>query len=52
MLNDGAVTDFVQMGVGLLHTGVFNLADVAILSGAALLLLRARPEPHPEEEAR
>ena len=40
LMNDGAVTDFVQMGVGLFHTGVFNLADVAIVIGAALLLLQ------------
>ena len=41
VLNDGAVTDFVQMGVGWLHTGIFNLADVAIVAGAAILLFEA-----------
>ena len=40
MLHDGAVTDFVRMGLGLVHTGLFNLADVAILAGAAMLLFR------------
>jgi signal peptidase II len=42
-LHGGAVTDFVSLGVGPLRTGVFNLADVHILAGAALLFLaRAR----------
>ncbi len=38
LLNDGAVTDFVSIGVGSLRTGIFNLADVAIVAGALLLL--------------
>ena len=38
LLNDGAVVDFVSMGVGNLRTGVFNLADVAIMAGAGILL--------------
>jgi signal peptidase II len=39
LLNGGAVTDFVSFGVGWLRTGIFNVADVAIMAGAALLLL-------------
>lgn len=39
MFNDGAVIDFVRLGVGSLRTGVFNLADVAIVVGVVLLLL-------------
>jgi signal peptidase II len=35
----GAVTDFVSLGLGPFRTGVFNLADVSIVAGAALLLL-------------
>lgn len=31
---DGSVTDFLVVGVGPLRTGVFNLADAAILAGA------------------
>ena len=38
MLNSGAVVDFVSMGVGNLRTGIFNLADVAIMIGAGMLL--------------
>jgi signal peptidase II len=39
LLNAGAVTDFVSLGLGALRTGIFNVADVAIMAGAALLLL-------------
>lgn len=39
LVNDGRVVDFMQLGVGPLHTGVFNVADVAIMSGLALMLL-------------
>lgn len=38
LLHNGAVVDFVSMGVGNLRTGVFNLADVAIMAGAGILL--------------
>lgn len=39
IINDGAVTDFVSVGFGRLRTGVFNLADVAIMVGALVLVL-------------
>ena len=42
LLNTGAVTDFVSLGVGALRTGIFNVADVAIMLGAALLLVPIR----------
>jgi signal peptidase II len=42
LLHSGAVTDFVSVGIGPLRTGIFNLADVAILLGVALLLFRHR----------
>jgi signal peptidase II len=44
--NDGHVVDFLNVGIGWLRTGVFNVADAAIMLGAALYLLaelRARP---------
>ncbi len=51
VLNAGAVTDFVSLGVGGLRTGIFNFADVAILLGAGLLAFGLRsPEPEPEPE--
>jgi signal peptidase II len=48
ILNNGAVVDFVSVGVGNLRTGVFNLADVAVMAGAGILLvwgLFFRPVP-------
>ena len=38
LLNNGTVVDFVSVGVGNLRTGIFNLADVAIMIGAGILL--------------
>lgn len=37
-MNDGAVVDFLNMGVGSLRTGIFNIADVYIMVGAALVI--------------
>lgn len=42
LLYDGRVTDFLNVGIGTLRTGIFNLADMAILAGALLLVLRTR----------
>ena len=39
LLNAGAVVDFMSVGVGEIRTGIFNLADVAILVGAFVSLL-------------
>jgi signal peptidase II len=38
ILHDGTVVDFLNVGIGSLRTGIFNVADVAIMGGAALLL--------------
>jgi signal peptidase II len=35
----GFVIDFLNVGVGPVRTGIFNVADVAIMAGAALMLL-------------
>lgn len=37
---DGAVVDFVSVGLGSLRTGIFNLADVAIIAGVILVALQ------------
>ena len=37
--NAGAVTDFVRLGIGPLRTGIFNMADVAIVAGVLMLAL-------------
>lgn len=35
----GAVVDFLNVGIGKVRTGIFNLADVAIMAGIGVLLL-------------
>lgn len=39
VLRDGRVVDFMNLGLGPLRTGIFNLADVAITAGVVFLLL-------------
>jgi signal peptidase II len=34
----GSVVDFLNVGIGPVRTGIFNVADVAILAGAALVV--------------
>jgi signal peptidase II len=38
-LHQGVVTDFVSLGVGGLRTGIFNVADVAVIAGVAAMLV-------------
>jgi signal peptidase II len=43
----GRVVDFLNIGIGPLRTGIFNIADMAITGGAILLLadsFRRKPE--------
>jgi signal peptidase II len=43
----GRVVDFLNVGMGPLRTGIFNVADMAITGGALLLLIdsfRRKPE--------
>jgi signal peptidase II len=35
----GRVFDFLNMGIGQVRTGIFNVADVGIMLGVALLLV-------------
>jgi len=42
LLYDGRVTDFLNVGIGSLRTGIFNFADTAILAGALLYVLSLR----------
>lgn len=37
--NNGGVVDFMNMGIGSLRTGIFNVADMAIMAGVLLLVL-------------
>lgn len=42
LVNDGRVVDFMILGIGPVRTGVFNVADVAIMVGVGLMILAAR----------
>ena len=47
IVHDGRVVDFMQVGFPWLRTGVFNVADMAIMTGVGLILLttvRSRQE--------
>jgi signal peptidase II len=46
------VVDFVHIGIGPLRTGIFNLADVAIMGGGALLVLWSMRTARVEEAQR
>lgn len=48
LFHNGAVVDFLNIGIGNVRTGIFNLADVAIMAGIGLMLIEAwrREEPH------
>ena len=49
LVHDGRVIDFLNLGLGSLRTGIFNIADVAITGGVVLLWvasLRAGPQPN------
>ena len=41
LLRDGRVTDFINVGLGQLRTGIFNVADVIGVLGACILLIKA-----------
>jgi signal peptidase II len=36
---DGLVVDFLNLGIGPLRTGIFNVADLAIVAGAVLSIV-------------
>ena len=50
----GSVVDFMNVGIGPLRTGVFNVADVAIMLGVSMLVLARsrRASTIPEEGSR
>lgn len=50
VIHDGTVVDFVSIGVGPLRTGIFNVADVAIMGGGVLLLFGLRESDEETEE--
>lgn len=45
---DGYVVDFINLGVGPLRTGIFNIADIFVMTGSLVIffkLQRGRSEP-------
>src|SRR4051812_9603378 len=54
--NNGGVVDFMNMGIGGLRTGIFNVADMAIMAGVfvvvgAHFLDRSAPDVAPSDGA-
>lgn len=45
ILLSGHVTDFINVGIGFVRTGIFNIADVAIMAGAFGWLFTAFKKP-------
>lgn len=42
---EGRVVDFMNMGIGELRTGIFNVADMAIMGGIFMVLIHLVNEP-------
>jgi signal peptidase II len=45
LTNDGRVTDFLNVGLGSLRTGIFNVADMVLMAGVALYFLGSVRRP-------
>jgi signal peptidase II len=45
LLHDGRVIDFMNVGIGSLRTGIFNVADVCITIGVSLLVFEVFQRP-------
>ncbi|MBX2927948.1 MAG: signal peptidase II [Saprospiraceae bacterium] len=52
---EGKVVDFLLMGIGSLRTGIFNVADMAIMAGLFMMLpymfKSSKKEPAPDQGA-
>ena len=51
VFNDGRVIDFMMIKVGAVHTAIFNLADVMILTGCGLLIVVLWQSPRKGKES-
>lgn len=51
IFNDGAVVDFLNLGFGSVRTGIFNVADMAIMLGLVLFLWSGRQDAIAMKEA-
>jgi signal peptidase II len=45
LFHNGRVSDFIVIGIGPLHTGIFNCADLSVLIGCVLLLISPKKKP-------
>jgi signal peptidase II len=45
IMNEGRVIDFMNLGIGPLRTGIFNVADVFITTGVVLLVFHTFQPP-------
>ena len=43
----GSVTDFLFLSIGPLHTGIFNIADMAVIFGAFYFWFESKRGPNP-----
>ncbi|MGB1200731.1 MAG: signal peptidase II [Cognaticolwellia aestuarii] len=41
---DGVVVDFINIGIGTFRTGIFNIADIAIVIGVIIVLYSQRTQ--------
>ena len=51
VLHNGVVVDFVSVGIGRVRSGIFNLADIAILMGVFVLMLAIGKKTHKTDTA-
>jgi signal peptidase II len=47
----GTVRDFLNLGLGPIRTGIFNVADAAMMAGCFLALFTYGARPHPPQES-
>lgn len=48
----GTVTDFINVGIGWLRTGIFNVADMAIMAGVGVLIYQSLRSQRVQEPPR
>lgn len=48
-MNNGAVIDFLNVGLGSVRTGIFNVADMAIMLGVVMLLFAKNERQTPKQ---
>jgi signal peptidase II len=51
LVYDRHVTDFMNLGIGSLRTGIFNVADMCVTGGVIGLLIVSYTEKKPEPPA-